>query len=94
MIFITNHIKKRRGIIVKEKDLITTLRILDDINRKCRFDIFMDMEINVFNDDGHGNVEWNIDFLANNKKWNRFLSTVYAMNHTVIEKENDRHYLM
>ena len=88
-----DYIKKRRGIIVKEKDLITTLRILDDIN-KCRFDIFMDMEVSVFNDDGHGNVEWYIDFTANNKKWNRFISTVYGMNHTVILRENDNYCLI
>lgn len=89
-----DYIKKRRGIIVKEKDLITTLRILDDINNKCRFDIFMDMEVSVFNDDGHGNVEWYIDFAANNKKWNRFISTVYGMNHTVILRENDNYCLI
>ena len=89
-----DYIKKRRGIIVKEKDLITTLRILDDINNKFRFDIFMDMEVSVFNDDGHGNVEWYIDFTANNKKWNRFISTVYGMNHTVILRENDNYCLI
>lgn len=89
-----DYIKKRRGIIVKEKDLITTLRILDDINKKCRFDIFMDMEVSVYDDDGNGNVEWYIDFTANNKKWNRFLSMVYGINHTVILRENDNYCLI
>ena len=91
--FLEDYIKRRRNVIVKERDLIMALRILDDINSKCRFDVFMDMEVGIASDD-NGNVEWFVDFAANNKKWNRFLSTVYALNHTVILKENDRYYLM
>ena len=89
-----DYMKKRRGIIVREKDLIATLRVLDDINSRCRFDILMDMEVGVFNDDGNGQIEWSIDFTANNKKWNRFLTIVYSMNYTVILRENGKYYLM
>ena len=91
--FLLNGFKKRRGIIVKEKDLVTTLKILGAISKNTKFGVCWDIETGIFRD-GDGGTEWYLDFFASDRKWNNFLNKVYAEKHTVMLGEDNEFYLM
>lgn len=91
--FFSDYIKKRRTIMVKEADIITALKILDNVNSTYKFDILMDMEIGCMSDEERKGL-WFISFTANNKKWIKILNLVYAMKHSMILGEDNEYYLM
>lgn len=85
--------KKRHFLIVEEADVMTLLKVLDEIKRgSSLFTVYMDMEI--------GNcgwaeepTKWFVHFDVTNKQWRKVIENLETQNYQIVLKWDDNNYL-
>lgn len=86
-------VKRRHRLILDDSDILTMLKVLDDIKRESRFYIAMDMEI--------GNCgwadepeKWFMFFDETNKQWKSTIAKLNAIGYQLVLNEMDKFYLV
>lgn len=85
--------KRRHDLIVEESDIMSVLRVFDSINRNCRFDILMNMEIRnccLVKEP----TKWFISFESRDYKWKTIIKELGKKHFYIILKENGELYLV
>lgn len=87
-----NIVQKGRHVIVKEKNVMTVLKVLTDIKQKSKFHTGMSMEI--------GNCKWTDDpdawfmqFTSTTGQWRKFITVLKEQGYTLVLDDNDRYYV-
>lgn len=85
-------VKKRHALIVDESDVMTTLKVLDEISHKSRFHIITGMEIG---NCGWSNdpTAWFIHYDATAKQWRSVIEKFEQMNYQIVLKQDERFHL-
>lgn len=85
--------KKRHYLIVEEADVMTVLKVLDEIKRNSSiFSVYMDMEIGSCDWEDEPS-KWFVHFDATTKQWRKMLENLEQKGYRVILKWNDDNYL-
>lgn len=85
-------VKKRREIILSEKDVMTVLKVLDEVSQETRRGILlMDMEIGRCDLDV--NSKWFVQFNISDKHWSSTIDKLEELNRQLVLKDDLRFYL-
>lgn len=87
-----NFIQKRRYLVADEADVMSVVKVIDEIKRNSRIHHMMNMEI--------GNCSWAdeptawfIHFDATDKQWRKLMNMVHDLGYQIVLREDDRLYL-
>lgn len=92
MKIIDNVVAKRHHLIVEEKDVMSLLKVFDNVNRSSRLVHTMNMEIG---NCGWANepTKWFIRFDTTDRKWKKILAELSHINRKLVLKEDNKFYL-
>ena len=85
-------IRRRRTIILDERNMMTVLKVLDKISKASKFPFLMEME---FGNCGISNkTTWFITFTLSDKNWKSMIRRLNKMNHELVLNDDGQLYLI
>lgn len=89
---LNSFVTKRRHLIVEENDVMTVLKVLNEVKSNSKIHILMSMEVGNcgWTDDP---TKWFIHFDATNKQWSSVITKINEANRKIVLRKDDRLYL-
>lgn len=85
-------VKRRHYLILDESNVMSMLKVLDEVNRETRFRVLMDMEIGNCGWSDEPNM-WFMHFTETNKQWKSTIAKLNAIDFEVVLTEKDHFHL-